>query len=326
MEGDAHVEAEHEEVEVVTQTDTRAEGYVLQRGSCKLRTRALRVVAHEPNVAGIEEDGAVEVAEEFGTQFGVCFEFYVARLVHVGVARVGSAVRTRTDGANGEGTYTVGTAHVELVGVRHTRRVAVGIRHTAEETCGDVHVLRQAKHLMHFCRHLHELRKGIAEEVLVALAETLSGSGVAGRGEVARLLCRHLHPKRIGSARGRLISERIGKRGHELVTHGHVERGVGRHDGVERCRGVVEFVELQIEEIEFVLESFLFVPVVRHTQSHAHHVVKLGTVLPVGIEGKLRGRGETLLAVTDAGKHKARIFQSQLRTYLVGVEQRVATV
>ena len=97
VQGDAHVEAYDDEVEVVAQACACAEGDAAERFGREAAAGTVGIVAQQPHVAGIEEDGTVEVAEEACSEFGIGLELHVARLVHVGITRVGG-----TEGAGAE--------------------------------------------------------------------------------------------------------------------------------------------------------------------------------------------------------------------------------
>ena len=84
MEADAAVEAEDEEVQVVTQAEAGAQGdlfgkFLQREGS----VGASCIGAEQPDVARIEEDGAVEVGDEVEAVFYIGFQADVAQYLSV---------------------------------------------------------------------------------------------------------------------------------------------------------------------------------------------------------------------------------------------------
>ena len=147
MQTNADIKTENKEIEVVTQTCSRANRNVLEVVHGELTTGALGILTQEPHVSSIKEDGAVERPEKTGAKFGIGLEFEVTRLVDVGIA---------IDGAGEEAG-----------------------RETEARIEADVFVA--------FSGDFHKLGKGTSEEVLVLLAEFLSSCGVDARSDVASL-------------------------------------------------------------------------------------------------------------------------------------------
>ena len=133
MQTNADIKTENKEIEVVTQTGSRANRNVLEVVHGELTSRALGVLTQKPHVSGIKEDGAVERPEKTGTKFGIGFELKVTRLVDVSILTIVATVASRTDGAHGEGTHAVGAADIKLVGIRRSSTVAIAIDGAGEE-------------------------------------------------------------------------------------------------------------------------------------------------------------------------------------------------
>ena len=66
MQTDAEVEAKHEEVEVVAESQARADGDVFQRTQTQGRIGPQRIVAQKPDVANIQKECAVKRSEKVG--------------------------------------------------------------------------------------------------------------------------------------------------------------------------------------------------------------------------------------------------------------------
>ena len=80
----ADVEAQDKKVEVVAEAEACAEGYVVEE-LAGIDSGAWSVVVrlHEPYVAGVNEKGSFERANEWEAIFNVGFQLEVAYLVHV---------------------------------------------------------------------------------------------------------------------------------------------------------------------------------------------------------------------------------------------------
>ena len=118
---DAHteVETEDEEVEVVAESETCADGERLEETALTELAMWVHIVAmHEPDVARIEEESTLESIDDGETILGIEFEFHVTSLVKIGASSFGVIVTSRTDASQGEGTNTVGSTHIEEFAVR----------------------------------------------------------------------------------------------------------------------------------------------------------------------------------------------------------------
>ena len=87
----------------------------------------LRIGAHQPHIASIEENSSVERTKQMGTKLSIRLEFEISSLVDVGIVGVGSTVSTRSDGAHAKGTNAVGTTSIEEFTEGSAGAVAVGI-------------------------------------------------------------------------------------------------------------------------------------------------------------------------------------------------------
>lgn len=187
MQTNADIKTENKEIEVVTQTGSRANRNVLEVVHGELTSRALGVLTQEPHVSGIKEDGAVERPEKTGAKFGIGLELEVTRLVDVGILTIVAAIASRTDGAHGEGTHAVGATDIKLVGIGRSPTVAIAIDGAGEEAGCETEARIEADVFVAFSGDFHKLGKGTSEEVLILLAEFLSSCGVDARSDVAGL-------------------------------------------------------------------------------------------------------------------------------------------
>ena len=187
MQTNADIKSEDKEIEVVTQTGSRADRDVLEVVHGELTSRALGVLTQEPHVSGIKEDGAVERPEKTGAKFGIGLELEVTRLVDVGILAIVAAIASRTNRAHGEGTHAVGTADIKLVGIGRPPTVAIAIDGAGEEAGRETEARIEADVFVAFSGDFHELGKGTSEEVFVLLVKFLSSCGVDARSDVAGL-------------------------------------------------------------------------------------------------------------------------------------------
>ena len=126
MQTQSPVESQNEEVEVVAQSETCSQCYLLGE---VLQTEAriledvvcgivIVVLIEIPYVTGIEEDSTVEAAKQLAAILQVAHQFDVAILQEVGVGFVVySWEGARSYGTDSEGSDTVGTTHIEHLAV-----------------------------------------------------------------------------------------------------------------------------------------------------------------------------------------------------------------
>ena len=298
----------------------------------------------------------MERTEEAGTEFGVGFEFEVARLVDVGVARAWGIVATGAYGAGREGPDGIGTADVELFAIGRTTTIAVTIDGTGKEAGGQIKARIEATRVAGFKGGFDKLGKGRTEEALVGLSPRAAGDGLNAGEEVARLLDTPLHEQGMRVGRRRAIGQGVADGGDELVAHRHVEGGVGVGDGVEGKGGVHQPVVFDREHREFVLQLRMPTPFVDYIGSCGNDLEEARAVAPIGIEREsgashngvgvakpeglncgIEGTGFFILPTPllplpfapSAGvprEQQTRIFQVELRAQLKTVEQGVAAV
>ena len=168
---DTQVSAQHQHADVVAQSHTGTQGDVLEEGSAvQLATGTVGVPFQQPDVAGIDKGGAVQVAPDGESVFEVGFEFKGTRLVEVAVYFVlGRQLAAGAERAYGEGAYAVGSADVELFAVRHLFGVAVGVLGTHEHTAYQPVVGAEAMVVDHLGTSLDKLGEAAAEDAFLAV-------------------------------------------------------------------------------------------------------------------------------------------------------------
>lgn len=253
VEPHAPVEAYDEKAHVVAQAGASAQRHFL-KGVFHLELPSCAIVVfHLPHVAGIEEERAIEVAEEAWAVFKVGQELYVACLVEViDACRGRVVVRARAYRPHREGAYGVGTTHVELFGVRRVLRVAVAPNDTRVDVSHEGGVGREPPRLHQFCLNLEELCVWVVEHLLVLVAPFLSRGEIAERQDVSRLRHRGLPPQGILQLAGRRVGVDILHARYELVAHGVIEIWVGVEHGVELRRRAPHVVVREVEGRELV--------------------------------------------------------------------------
>lgn len=120
------------------------------------------------------------------------------------------------------------------------------------------------------------------------------------------------------------ISDGIAHRRHKLIAHGHVERGVSRHDTVERAGLMNQAVVVETEEGKLMVGRLRLVPLVSDVSSERHHLEEASAVFPVGTQREGGGRRYAEMAPMDNRHHEARKLKRKFRAELVGVEQGIA--
>ena len=115
VKGYPDIEAENQKTEIVAQAQTCSHSDVFKSLGCERGSGTQGILAYEPDIAGIEERGSVEITEEADAEFGVGFELDVAGLVDIGVFGVGRPERAWAYGADGEGADAVGTSGIDRV-------------------------------------------------------------------------------------------------------------------------------------------------------------------------------------------------------------------
>ena len=250
VQADAEVGADDQNADVITQSEARAQGDLVQEAlPFQLRAGAFGVVLQQPDVAGVEEYGSAELPEEPEAVFDVGLQFEIARLVEVSVAVVaGRAVAAGAQRTHREGPDAVGAADVELLAVRHHLRVAVGVAHADEQArCQPVVAAADAVVELQFAHFLGELRESVAEEVLgLAFAEGPQNA----REEIARRSDAVL-PIETAIARGAVaLVEGVGvaDRRHELVAEAHGDGRVLVHRLIEGFGRVQQLVIGELED------------------------------------------------------------------------------
>lgn len=255
MEGYAEIEAEYEELEVVAETETCAEGELVEQVlGTELASRVGVVGAEEPHVACVEEECAVEVADDVEPVFGVCLKLDVASLVEVCASACAVVVTARTYGSYSEGAYAVGSAHVEEFAVGGNGCVAVCPDDASLQTCNEAALFGEFEGVALFDRCFEELGVWAAEEFLVFHGEVLACGGHYCADEVTRLLDGCLEPLCAPKSwvGGVVIPVCVLHGWYELVFEADEECGVGCGYGVEPCRCALQFVECECEGCEGV--------------------------------------------------------------------------
>ena len=107
----AGIEAKDEEVEVHTETESVGYGYLaIEVVETEGASRLVGIVANGPDVAGIDEEGTVELPEEEGSVFDAEVELQVTRLVDEVDTAIGSVVGTWSQRAYRPSSYAVGSS------------------------------------------------------------------------------------------------------------------------------------------------------------------------------------------------------------------------
>ena len=245
VQADAHVETDDQEVHVVANAEARAQRQVFQEASgLEAAAGAVGIVAHQPDVAAVEEGGPTQVAHDGEAILQVGLELDVARAVDVGILVVVAAlvVAARSDAADGEGAHTVGAADIELLVVRSGARVAIAIDGARHDAPHEVLLVAQEAGVARLGRSFYKLSEGVAEEVFALLGERLARDGIGRVHQQARLRDGALQEEVVAFAGdGRIVvGVGITHRRDKLVLQTLHQRLVAAGYAVELGRGALQ--------------------------------------------------------------------------------------
>ena len=114
MDAYTHIEADDQEVEVVSEARTCAQRDVAtQMAQAELAFLHACRAAQQPHVARIEEGGSVELANDGESVLHVGLQLHVARLIYIRIAAVLGMMPPGADAAHAKGTHATGAAHGE---------------------------------------------------------------------------------------------------------------------------------------------------------------------------------------------------------------------
>ena len=332
MEGDATIDADDEELQVVAQTEACPECEVLQEAApLHLPARAARVVVYRPDIPGIEEGGSVQIAEDGEAVLEVGFQLQVAGLVDVAVL-VGSVgdEASGADAADGKCADAVGAADVELlvVGCRVVLRVAVAVDDTRHESADEVVPLLELVVVADFRRELDKLGEGIAEQSFPFDIEALPGDGISGGKDISGLRERGLPPDVVPAVGqwGVVVGISVRHRGDELVLEAEAEGAVGTDDGVELGRRLLQFVIRQLEGDDGMVARRTRLELQSRATAEGQHLEELRAVHLVGIDAEGGARGIQCLAVQVAGEEQLREREGAADAQFVAVHHRGGAV
>lgn len=123
MDAYTEVSTKDEHIHIEAQTKTCADCNVFQKiavGDAPSRTAVITL--QQPNIAGIKESCAMQIAKNRETIFAIGFKAESTRLIIVGIGIItGRMITARPYRTHRKSSDGVGTANVELLSVRHLR-------------------------------------------------------------------------------------------------------------------------------------------------------------------------------------------------------------
>lgn len=186
MDSDTQVETKDEVFEIVAKAETCAYGQILEEAAGGELAAGMGVIAvHEPDIAGIDEEGTLQFVDDGESVLGIEFQFHVARLVEIGASPRGVLITARADAAHGKGPDAVGSANVEEFAVGCIVGVAEGPDSSQLHTGGDGGFLAQVKGVLEGEEEFEELGIGGEKEFFVFLVVVEAQEGVGEIEEVA---------------------------------------------------------------------------------------------------------------------------------------------
>ena len=183
------IQSDDEEIEVVSETYTCTEGYLIEDvGKVKLvLTVKILVLTQCPNIPRVEEYRAMKVSKQTRAVFQVGLQLQVASLFHIPPLFISRMVFARTYAAYLKCPDTVCATHPELFGIRHVRRIAESPGTAKVQMCYKLRVLCPVPCLGETGLYFQELCVGVLEEFLVFFCPRFPESGINSREEISRL-------------------------------------------------------------------------------------------------------------------------------------------
>lgn len=136
MDSVSEVTADYEHTDVDSKSDTCSESQIFEEVfSGDFPTGAVRVFFEQPYITCVEENGAMEDADDGESIFRIEFNFECTGLVEISINLIfGCAIRSGSDRADGECSNRVGATDIELFRVWYFGRVSVGVCNSDEGT------------------------------------------------------------------------------------------------------------------------------------------------------------------------------------------------
>ena len=107
----AHVESENKIIEIQSHPQSVGHCYLFVKLiKLELPSRLLSVVSQCPYIAGIDEEGTVELPEEYGSVFQVQVQLHVAGLIDEIDSTVVAFKFARSESSHAPSSYRVGTS------------------------------------------------------------------------------------------------------------------------------------------------------------------------------------------------------------------------
>ncbi len=322
VEADAQVGTHHEHVHVEADAQPGAHGQFLEEVfHLEFAVGAERLVVvvdlQQPDVAGIDKHGSLEVSQYGESVFPVGLELERARLVEVAVRVAGLGMETTgADGAHGEGAHRVGAADVELLAVGHAERVAGADGGSDEDAPHDFVLTEQSPGPYQLRLGLDELRERRAHHRLAVAAShhvPHPGEHVAGLGH--------------GAAPGDVVGAEIVVVGvgvchfwDEHIVETQQQHRVHDQRGGKGVGDVEQLVVGEFERREFVERVLVGVPFPGHAATQLQHLEEARAVHQIGFEVEACPVQESPAPVDEFGCQQSWHGEGGLDAHLVGVE------
>ena len=129
MDTNTQVGTHHEHGHIKAQAQARSQRqFVKEILHLQLTTGTAFIILQQPDVAGIKEDSAVEITQDWETVLDIGLKLECTRLVVIAIRHTVRVMETAgTQCAHSKSPHRVGATHIELFPIRHLVAVAVGM-------------------------------------------------------------------------------------------------------------------------------------------------------------------------------------------------------
>ena len=174
MYADTEVTSDDEHTYVEPKSETSSQSEVPQKSASTQCSAWTHWVAFKkPYIAGVDKERAVKRSDDRETVLYVCLELKCSRAVEIVVGlSCRRRIASRTYRSDSESTDRVSAADIELLGIRHLRRVAVGVCRTCRHPSDKPMLTGEPPVIDQLGLPFDKLRERSAEQTFLAVYPT----------------------------------------------------------------------------------------------------------------------------------------------------------
>ena len=187
MQSDTQVRADYNKTDIVTQSEPRPQGYLVQQTrKLELSAGPFLVAPQKPNVTRVHKQGRIQTAHNLKTQLHIPLQLDIPCLIQIGRRVIALLmVTSRPEGTNRERPNAICSSDIKLLAIRHHAGVPIGIADSAHKAKGELGAFGQPAVNNHFRGQLQKLGIGIPEN-LFALAPVVAENPLRGGKQIPR--------------------------------------------------------------------------------------------------------------------------------------------